>query len=64
MPRVIEVIVAKDGAVSIQTKGYSGAACLEASRSFEQVLGVTTGDLKTSEFFETTTIDQQVQQSE
>ncbi len=64
MPRVIEVIVAKDGAISIQTTGNGGQACLEATRSFEEALGVATTDRKTSEFFEANTTDQQVQQSE
>ena len=62
MPRVIELIVAKDGQTTIQTKGYSGSACTEASKWLEEALGITTAERKTTEFFETVKTDQHVQQ--
>jgi hypothetical protein len=64
MPRVIEVIVAKDGGITIQTKGYSGSSCLEASRPFEHALGITTEERRTGEFFENAQTEERVQQSE
>lgn len=64
MPRVIEVIVTKDGQTTVQTKGYRGSTCTDASKWLEQALGITTNDRKTNEFYETTMTDQQVQQSE
>ena len=51
MPRVIEVIVAPDGAATVQTKGYAGADCLQASRFLEQALGVRVADRPTDEFY-------------
>jgi hypothetical protein len=62
MPPVIEVIVAKDGQTTVQTKGYSGNTCTEASKWLEQALGIKTGDRKTNEFYETVTTEQHVQQ--
>jgi hypothetical protein len=62
MPRLIEVIVSSKGQVTIETKGYAGADCLQASKALEQALGVPSSDRKTAEFFVSTTSEQQVQQ--
>jgi hypothetical protein len=40
--------------MTVQTKGYAGAHCLQASKSLEQALGVAASDRKTAEFCETT----------
>jgi hypothetical protein len=60
--RVIEVIVSPTGEVTIQTKGYAGSDCVQASKFLEQALGVKTADHKTSEYYQTQTAQQQVQQ--
>jgi hypothetical protein len=52
MPRMIEVTVSPRGETSVQTKGYTGGACLQASKFLEQALGATNGDRKTGEFYE------------
>jgi Protein of unknown function (DUF2997) len=62
MPRIIEVIVSPKGQVTIETKGYAGADCLQASKALEQALGVPSSDRKTAEFFASTTSEQHVQQ--
>jgi hypothetical protein len=62
MPRVTELIVTKEGQTTIQTKGYSGGTCTDASKWLEQALGITTNERKTTEFYETTNTDQHVQQ--
>ena len=62
MVRIIEVTVSPQGAISVQTKGYAGGDCLQASKFLEQALGVATTDLKTPEFYETATAEQQVNQ--
>src|SRR5208282_3195895 len=36
MPRLIEVIVSPQGEATVQTKGYAGADCLQASKFLEQ----------------------------
>jgi hypothetical protein len=58
MSRVIEVTVSPQGETTVQTRGYSGAGCREASRFLEQTLGLTTADTPTPEFFEATTAEQ------
>ena len=62
MARLIEVTVSPQGETTIQTKGYAGAECLQASRFLEQALGVAASDSKTSEFYQTEQIEQQAQQ--
>lgn len=53
MPRIIEVIVSPQGEVTLQTKGYAGSDCLQASKFLEQALGIVTNDQKTTEFYQT-----------
>jgi hypothetical protein len=62
MPRIIEVIVSPQGEVIMQTKGYAGSACLQASKFLEQALGVVTNDQKTAEFYATEVAQQQITQ--
>jgi hypothetical protein len=62
MPRIIEVVVSPTGETIVQTKGYAGADCLQASRFLEQALGVATADTKTAEFYAAAGNEQQVQQ--
>jgi hypothetical protein len=59
---VIEVIVSPTGETTIQTKGFSGSECLQASRFLEQALGVVAVEQKTAEFYSTVAQEQQVQQ--
>lgn len=47
----IEVTVAPDGATKIQTHGFAGRSCLEATRRLEAALGRTTNDRLTPEFY-------------
>ena len=62
MARTIEVIVSPTGETTIQTKGYAGSDCQQASRWLEQALGISTADRKTPEFYQTAQEQQQVQQ--
>ena len=62
MARIIEVVVSPTGETTVQTKGYTGADCLQASRFLEQTLGVTTADRKTAEYHQTAPAQQQIQQ--
>jgi hypothetical protein len=62
MPRVIELIVSKDGQTTVQTKGFSGGSCIGASKWLEQAIGNVTTYQKTAEFFETAKTEQHIQQ--
>ena len=50
--RVIEVIVAKDGSTRVETKGFAGAECQQASRFLETALGRRLEERLTAEFYE------------
>ena len=52
MSRIIQVTVSPRGEATVQTKGYAGADCLQASKFLEQALGITTADEKTAEFYQ------------
>ncbi len=52
MPRIIEVTVSPRGETTIRTRDYTGAECLQASRSLEQSLGLTAAERKTAEFYQ------------
>jgi hypothetical protein len=62
MAPVIEVTVSPQGETTVQTKGYSGADCVQASKFLEQALGVPTQDCKTAEFYEEVAAEQHIQQ--
>lgn len=62
MAKSIEVIVSPKGEVTVQTKGYWGSICLEASKFLEQSLGVTTSEKKTTEYYSQQQKQQHLQQ--
>lgn len=51
MPRIIEVIVSPTGETTLQTKGYAGSECQQASRFLEQTLGVSSVEIKTADYY-------------
>jgi len=52
MNRVIEIVVSAKGETTLQTKGFLGASCLEASRLLEKALGTPIAEQRTAEYFE------------
>ena len=62
MSRVIEVIVSPQGEATVQTKGYAGADCLQASQFLEQSLGLPAQERKTAEFYQPAATQQHVSQ--
>ena len=53
MSKTIEIIVAPDGRATIQTKGFAGSSCRDATRLLEAALGEVTGERLTAEFHQT-----------
>jgi hypothetical protein len=60
--RVIEITVSPAGETTVQTKGYAGADCLQASRFLERALGSPVTEQKTAEFYAETPAEQRVEQ--
>jgi Protein of unknown function (DUF2997) len=49
--KTIEITVAPTGHTSVETKGFSGAECRQASEFIEKALGQRTGERLTGEFY-------------
>ncbi len=62
MHRIIEVIVTVKGETSIQTRGYVGSDCLQASKFLEEALGAVTQEVKTSDFYAAASAAQHIEQ--
>lgn len=60
--RTIEIIVTPEGRTTVQTKGFHGSSCREASRFIEQAIGNPTGERLTSEFYQAESVQQTRQQ--
>ena len=54
MTQLIEVTVSPQGETRIETKGFSGAKCQQATRALEAALGLRTGETLTAEFYAAT----------
>lgn len=50
MTPIIEVVISPDGQTKIETKGFQGPTCRDASRFLEQALGRQVGEQFTAEF--------------
>ena len=62
--KVIRVIVGPKGETRVETKGFSGGECREASRFIEQALGQPVGEQLTAEFYQEQPAGQQVRHSQ
>jgi hypothetical protein len=48
--RITEITIGTDGSTKVETKGFTGSTCREASRFLEQALGQVTAEALTSEY--------------
>jgi hypothetical protein len=62
LSKTIEIIVSPTGETRIETKGFQGASCQDASRLFEQALGAKTSESLTAEYYQKTPAAQEIQQ--
>ena len=61
--KIIEITVDTKGQTKVETRGFTGGECREASKFIEQALGQRTGEKLTAEFYQGQTTDQQLKQS-
>ena len=52
MNKIIEITVDPKGETRIETKGFSGSQCMDASKFLERALGKRTAESLTSEYFQ------------
>ena len=60
--KTIEIIVSTKGETSVQTRGFTGSSCREASRFIEQTLGQRLSESLTAEFHQAQPVEQHQQQ--
>ena len=59
MSKTIEIIVSPTGETKVETKGFTGAECREASKLIEQALGQRADEQLTAEFHASASTHQQ-----
>ena len=64
MKKIIRIIVGPRGETRVETKGFSGGACREASRFIEQALGARASETLTPELHQGQPAGQKIQQSQ
>ena len=62
--KIIEIIIAPTGQSRVETKGFTGAECRDASLFIEQAIGQQTSEILKAEFHQSVTAQQQVQQGQ
>ena len=62
MTKIIEITITAKGETTMQTKGFAGSSCRDASRFIEQALGQRLDEQLTAEFHQATTAEQTQQQ--
>ena len=56
--RQISIVVQRDGSSTLQTHGIGGPGCQAASRFLERALGRSTQESLTSEYYQSSRVDQ------
>ena len=64
MSKVIEITVNPKGETTVQTRGFAGSECREASKFVEQALGQKTAETLTAEFHQGQQAQQELRQSQ
>ena len=60
--RTIEIVITPEGRTSVQTLGFTGSSCRDASRFVEEALGRRLSEQRTAEFYQAQTASQTQQQ--
>ena len=62
--KTIEIIVSPTGQSRVETKGFTGTECRDASRFIEQAIGQQTSEILKAEFHQSVAAQQPVQQGQ
>ena len=60
--KTIEIIVSPNGQTQVETKGFTGSECRDASRFIEEALGERIDESLTAEFHQIKTVPESHQQ--
>ncbi len=50
--KTIQLVIDPAGEIRVETQGFSGASCREASKRLEQALGIVQSDTPTAEMYQ------------
>jgi hypothetical protein len=62
--KTIEIIIGPKGETTVETKGFTGPECKDASRFVEVALGQKTAEQMTGEFYQGQQTGQELRQSQ
>lgn len=54
--KIIELIVSPEGQTKVETRGFTGPSCRQASAFLEQALGTKAKERLTSDFYQSETV--------
>jgi len=60
--KIIEITISPTGETTVQTKGFAGSSCRDATRALEKALGLVQSDQFTAEMYQPVSTDQHVSQ--
>jgi hypothetical protein len=60
--QTIEITVSPTGETTVQTKGFTGSSCRDASKALERALGIVQSDSPTAEMYQAQTVSQPLRQ--
>ena len=60
--QTIEVVISPQGETRVETKGFTGGSCRQASQFLEQALGTTADEKLTAEFYQQEATANRIQQ--
>ncbi|MFA9479835.1 DUF2997 domain-containing protein [Phycisphaerales bacterium AB-hyl4] len=60
--RIIEITVSSTGQTKLETRGFAGPSCRDASRNIERALGLVESDQPTAEMHQSQHHSQQIDQ--
>ena len=61
--KFVEITVDSKGQSKVETRGFTGGECREASKFIEQALGQRTDEKLTADFYQAQSSEQQLKQS-
>ncbi len=63
MKKVIEITISPTGETTVETRGFTGGECRDASKFVEQALGQRTAEQLTGEFYQDQQVNRDLHQS-
>lgn len=60
--KFIQIVIDANGQTHIETRGFIGPSCREASKRLEEALGIVESDRPTSELYQQATAEQATEQ--